>query len=198
VEIPESLRSYFDNEAVRRAVDELVEEPDMPECYWKEAQNYNQALLMAAQVRADYAALLCDIWEATFGTSDPQRLLGEYFSYEELSPKQIWESGWLWRNYYRDGDPDEGGRCDELCVFMDGDKLELRVYRTDDNSDYYDSETTDPQLSSTCSTFMDAEGAVPYVANKSVTRAKFFTDPDSVIDRFAKDASNIIQALLQT
>ena len=55
IEISESLRAYFDNKAVRRAVDELVDQldgTDMPNCDWEEAKNYNQALLMAAQVRA--------------------------------------------------------------------------------------------------------------------------------------------------
>ena len=60
---PDSLRAYYDNgnKAVGRAVDALTGKlngADMPDCDWKEAQNYNQALLMTAQVRADYVALL--------------------------------------------------------------------------------------------------------------------------------------------
>ncbi|MDE0270321.1 MAG: hypothetical protein OXP11_03855 [Gammaproteobacteria bacterium] len=105
IEIPESLKVYYENKAVRRAVDELVRKLDgagMPDCDWEEAQNYNRALLMAAQVRADYMALLFDVWEATFGRSKPQRLGDQYFGHEYLSPKLVWEYEWLWRSYYVD------------------------------------------------------------------------------------------------
>ena len=119
IEIPESLKTYYKDKAVQRAVKELVGKlngADMPDCDWDEAQNYNQALLMAAQVRADYVGLLFKVWDATFGQSDPQRLMGEYFEYEKLSPNQIWEveNKCLWRDYYRNGDSAEGGQCDSL------------------------------------------------------------------------------------
>ena len=72
----------------------------MPDCDWKEAKNYNQALLMAAQVRADYVALLFDIWDATFGSQSLDGLGHEYFDHEHLSPNLIWSYQWLWRSYY--------------------------------------------------------------------------------------------------
>lgn len=198
MEIPESLRSYFDNKAVRRAVDELVEKldgQDMPECDWEEAQNYNQALLMASQVRADYAALLFKVWEATFGRSDPQRLLGEYFAYDQLSPSQIWEDEWLWRSCYRDGDPDEGGRWDDLCVSMGEDNLELRVYRYNADGESNYSETPSVER---WSTYTDDGEEVLCLTNENLTRAEFFSDPDAVVHRFAKDATIIVEMLLET
>ena len=54
--IPQSLKEYYGDRAVRSAVDALAEKLkgiDMPEVGWEEGRNYNQALLMAAQVRAD-------------------------------------------------------------------------------------------------------------------------------------------------
>ena len=35
----------------------------------------------------------------------------------------------MYRRYYRDGDPDEDGRHDDLCVHITKDYFELRVYR---------------------------------------------------------------------
>ena len=167
VVIPDSLQSYFDNKAVHRAVDELIEvldQQDMPACDWEEAQTYNQALLMAAQVRTDYVALLFNVWEASFGKSDPKRLLGEYFDYTQLSPSEIWEARWMWRSYFRDDDPDEGGRLDDLCVYMDEASLELRVYRYDVGGDLDYSETPNLERWSTCT---DDDEEVLYLANES-------------------------------
>ena len=198
IEIPESLRAYFDNRAVCRAVDELVDQldgKDMPNCDWEEAQNYNQALLMAAQVRADYAALLFKVWDATFGDAAPHRLLGEYFDYEGHSPKMCWEDPGVYRAYYRDGDPDEDGRHDDLCVYITKDSLELRVYRynEDDELDVAGM----PKLER-WSTQQEDDESGPYLVNESVSRAVFFAEPDAVIHRFAEDAANVLKAVLES
>ena len=197
IEIPESLRTYYGNKAVCKAVDDLVgklNKAGMPDCDWDEAKNYNQALLMAAQVRADYVALLFDLWDATFGEKDPQRLKGECFDYDQLSPNSIWDERYLWRSYYRD-DLDEDGRWDDLSVYMDKAKLELRVYRYDVNSGLDYSET--PNLER-WSTEQDGSEHSPFLANKSVSTEEFLNEPKQVIDRFAEDADKIIQVLLKT
>ena len=197
MEIPESLRSYFDNSAVRRAVDELVKQlhgQDMPECDWEEAQNYHQALLMAAQVRADYAALLFKVWDATFGDAAPHRLLGEYFDYEGHAPKMCWDDPWVYRGYNRDGDPDEDGRHDDLRVYITNDFLELRVYRYNEDDELDVAGT--PKLER-WSTQQEEDESGPYLVNERVSRADFFAEPDAAIHRFAEDAANVIQALLE-
>ena len=197
MEIPESLRSYFGNKAVRRAVDELVKQlhgRDMPECDWEEAQNYHQALLMAAQVRADYAALLFKVWDVSFGDAAPHRLLGEDFDYGNHSPKMCWEDPSVYRSYYRDGDPDEYGRYDDLYVHFNEDYLELRVYRY--NEDHELDVEGMPKLER-WSTQQEDDESGPYLVNDRVSRAEFFAQPDAVIHRFAEDAANVLQALLE-
>lgn len=197
IEIPESLRAYFDNKAVRRAVDELVDQldgKDMPNCDWEEAQNYNQALLMAAQVRADYVALLFKVWDATFGDAAPHRLLGEDFDYEGHSPRMCWTDPWVYRGYYRDGDPDEDGRRDDLRLDITKDYLELRVYRYNEGGELDVAGT--PKLERWSTQEDDESG--PYLVNESVSPADFFAAPDAVIHRFAEDAANVVQALLET
>ena len=59
----------------------------------KEARNYNQALLMAAQVRADLVDILFRVWDATFGQANPAGLGEEYFNCEDASPLPSGESG---------------------------------------------------------------------------------------------------------
>ena len=197
MEIPESLRSYFDNKAVRRAVDELVEGldgQDMPECDWEEAQNYNQALLMAAQVRADYVALLFKVWDATFGGAAPHRLLGEYFECEDHSPKMCWDEPWVARRYYRDGDPDENGRYDDLRVNFTNDYLQLRVYRYNEDHELVVDGTRRLER---WSTQQEEDESGHYLINERVSQTDFFAGPDTVIHRFAEDATNVLQALLE-
>ncbi len=200
IEIPKSLRTYYGNKAVRRAVDDLVgklNEADMPDCDWDEAQNYNQALLMAAQVRADYVGLLFKVWDTTFGQSDPQRLMGEYFEYEKLSPNQIWgvENKCLWRDYYRNGDSVEDGQCDSLHVRLTEASLELMVYRFNDDDELDHSGT--PKVEG-WSTKHDDTWDGQYFANKSVSTEEFLNESEQVIDRFAEDADKIIQVLPKT
>ena len=200
IEIPESLRAYYCNKAVRRAVDELVGKlngADMPDCDWDEAKKYNQALLMAAQVRTDYVALLFDLWDATFGKSDPQHLKGEYFDHELLSPNQIWdkECQCLCKDYYRSGDPEQGGRCDELRVCLSEDSLELSVYRFNDDEELDHSKT--PEVEGWSTKHDDTWGG-QYLANKSVSTEEFLSEPKQVIDRFAEDAAKVIEVLLKS
>ena len=201
VTIPESLREYYGNKAIRRAVDALVDMldgADMPDCDWEDARNYNRALLMAAQVRADHLALLFDVWNATFGTSVPQRTMDECFSfdYENQAPGQIWESGFLYRSYYPDGDPEEQWRHHDLCVCLRDTNLELRCYQYDE--DYALIEPRTPEVEGWSITEPDDDEEGSCLTNEGVNLADFLSDSDPVIERFAKDTDKIIEALLET
>ncbi len=151
---------------------------------------------MVAQVRADYVALLFNIWEVTFGKADPKRLDGEYFEHESLSPKLIWEEKWLWRSYYRGGNPDQGGRFDCLCVHVEEDTLKLRVDRYDEDGNSHCSGT--PEVEGWSTSGQDGDENASYLVNEGVSLQNFFTDPESIMDRFAQDAAKIIEALLET
>ncbi|MCY3793937.1 MAG: hypothetical protein OXG51_06120 [Gammaproteobacteria bacterium] len=169
----------------------------MPDLHWEEAQNYNQALLMAAQVRADYVALLFEVWNATFGTSVPQRIMDECFSFdhEDQPPSQIWESGFLYRSYYPDGDPEEQGRHHDLCVCLRDANLELRCYQYDEDYTLIEPRTPEVEGWSTTEPDDDEEGSC--LTNEGVNLTDFLSDSDPVIERFAKDTDKIIEALLE-
>ena len=104
--IPNSLQEYFGNLAVRNAVDSLAAALDgenAPQMGWDEARNYNQALLMAAQVRADLVDLLFRVWDATFGQANTLRLGVEYFDGQEDGfPAAVWRERHVERYYYPD------------------------------------------------------------------------------------------------
>ena len=198
VKIPDSLQSYYGNQAVRRAVDDLVNKLNgkgMPGCNWEEAKNYNQALLMAAQVRTDYVALLFDVWEATFGKSKLQSLKGDELDHKLLSPSGVWGNGWLWRAYSPSCNSDESERSYELCVYVVEDNLELRVYRYDQDGKWDCSET--PKVERWL-TRQDHNEEGPYLVNENVSLTDFVSEPDSAVERFAEDANNVVQMLLDT
>ena len=97
---------------------DVLDGVNMPDTGWEEARNYNQALLMAAQVRADLADLLFRVWDASFGQANPSCLGEEYFNSEAASPAAIWRERYVERYYYRDGRPaEEDRRSDGLFVW---------------------------------------------------------------------------------
>lgn len=135
--VPTSLCKYYQNKAVRWAVDSLIDGLDgenTPEMNWMEARNYNKALLSAAQVRGDFIEFLFKIWEDSFGEAEPCRLQGEIFESQHWTPAKIWTEGCFSRTYYRNGNPDNGGPSDVLGVWLDEkDRLLLYVTRYDEN-----------------------------------------------------------------
>lgn len=101
---PESVKSYYEDAKIRESVDALLEKLDGCGAFENidrnEARSYNQALLAAAQVRADYVELLFNFWEETFGKAIQQEgeNLREEFLSENNAPKDIWKNGSL-RSY---------------------------------------------------------------------------------------------------
>ena len=200
--IPSSLQEYFGNQAVRNAVDALAEVLDgtnMPVTSWDEARNYNQALLMAAQVRADLADLLFRVWDATFGQANPAQLGEEYFDCESGSPAAIWNDGYVERYYYRDERPaEEDGRSDGLFVwrvpptyikialgvdrFAEGDvALELPANAADGLEGWHVATIDDHT----------------YLSYQSVDMAEFLGNPCLVLDRFRRAAVEMTNFLAQ-
>ncbi len=203
-QIPESLKEYYGNQAIRNAVDALVDAldgADMPAASWEEARNYGQALLMAAQVRADLADLLFRVWDATFGQTNPARLGEEYFDSEYASPAVIWGERYVERYYYRDGLPaEEDGPSDGLFAWLvpptrrmialgverysDGDKvLELPADAVDGLEGWH--------------VAADMDGGYNYLTNEAVDIGEFLDDPCPALERFRRDAVEIVDFLTQ-
>ena len=100
----------------------------------------------------------------------------------------------MYRRYYRDGDPDEDGRHDDLCVHITKDYFELRVYRYNEDDELHVAGTSTLER---WLTQQEDDESGPYLVNEKVSRADFFAEPDAVTHRFAEDAANVIQALLE-
>lgn len=194
-EIPEALKHFFTDKKVQGAVIDLVgklDGKDIFECDWLEAQDYNQALLFAAQVRADFVDLHYQIWEDTFGINNPSILGVEYFNAEENSPSYVWENEIVQRYYYRSGNIDENGRNDGLLVRAGGEKIKLNIIRFDGNDNIVNAEGLE-EVKGWRSELIDDEF---YLSNAAVDVKEFIHDPDALIEQFREDARRIIEALV--
>lgn len=107
-EIRDSIKAYFTNKPLKEALGSLSETLQgnkLPEMKWHEARNFNQALLMAAQARADYNEMLFEIWERTFGEA-LERLEGDCevdFEHDTCTPDYMWNEGIVWQSMSRHG-----------------------------------------------------------------------------------------------
>lgn len=200
--IPESLREYYGDVAVRRAVDALIEKLDgakMPEVGWQEARNYNQALLMAAQVRADLVDLLFGVWEESFGQAKPDRLGEDYYGWEEEDHPlaTIWKNKTLVRYYYRDKRPPSAdGRSEGLGVEVFGDQnlrpFVVRYAKGDTVAEPGAIAETEGWESTHQNLFDSA-----VLVNHSVDVRAFLHDPCPALVQFRKDAHAVVDALRQ-
>ncbi len=196
--ISEGLMDYYSKPDIAEAVDSLVDKlngKNPPELSWEESQKYNRALLMAAQVRADYVDLLYRIWEETFGAHDRlDDLRGEYFYSYGFSISEIWKDKWLERTYYRNGNPDEGGKNDTLLVSTEGDKLSLQVWRyKDEDSPARPGRANDAEGWK----YVKKDGDNYFITEKHVSMKKFVENPDEYIVEFRKAAKSMIDKLLE-
>lgn len=133
--VPDSIKAYFRDKSLQTAINSLVEKLDgenMPELNWEDARQYNQALLMAAQVRADFVEMHFSLWQETFGAAGASYLGYSYFEWDE-TPSHVWDECSLGNNFYREGSPDDGGKSDCLYVSFEDDFVKLRVYRYADD-----------------------------------------------------------------
>ena len=199
--IPKSVREYYTNKAVRKAVDALLEKldgRDSPELGWNEARKYNQALLMAAQVRTDFIEFLFEVWDGSFGNAEPNRLQGEYFDFESSSPAGIWDESELARYYYRNGNPDDDGPSDELGVFIEevGDEISLRLWvaRYDNKNS---NQTVPNGMDELDGWEVEANGEGEYLVNKPISIMDLDCKDMRPIKRFAEDARRAVQFLVE-
>ena len=188
--IPQGLKEYYGNVAIRRAVDALsasLDGTNMPEVQWEEARNYNQALLMAAQVRTDLVDLLFRVWDESFGKAEPYRLGEDYFEWCEgaYSLSDIWKGKELGRFYYRDQlPPGEDKRSDGLGVNVSENRdLRLFVVRYEQG----DSVAEPGAIAGTAGweSTHDATGGYDHLVNQSVDVRHFSTIPALLSPGFA-------------
>lgn len=194
-QIPESVVRYYSDPKIRSAVDALIdalEGNSMPECTWGEAQSYNKALLMAAQVRADFNDLLFRLWDATWGQVKPERLTGEYFDWTDHSPQKLWGNRYSSVIFYRGGNPDNGGKGDCLFASLIEGQVSLRVERWTDDGIFAPHLG---QLEVTGWELHTSEDEWTYFENQSLSVPDFLSAPDETLRRFQEGAKRMIDAL---
>lgn len=189
--IPRSLKKYYEERAVFKAVNELVGVLDgskAPELIRKEAKDYNQALLMAAQVRADFVDLLFRVWDETFGKIEIS--VEESFCSQTYTISHIWKDRELGVSYYY-GTKDDDYRSNILGVMTstDGDLHEISLYvrRFDRTGDVADSPDRVP------SGLEDWKITPPdnddwWFENESVDMVRFLEDPGPTLEQFRRQA----------
>jgi len=203
--IPNSLQEYFGNLAVRNAVDSLAAALDgenAPQMGWDEARNYNQALLMAAQVRADLVDLLFRVWDATFGQANTLRLGVEYFDGQEDGfPAAVWRERHVERYYYPDEQTAENdGRSDGLFVWLVPPTKRMSAvggerYSEGDEMAEMPANAADGLQGWHVATSVDDD--YTYFSNQPVDITEFLDNPCPVVERFRRDAIEMVEFLAQ-
>lgn len=192
-ELPDSLRYYFTDQTVRKAVDSLVPQlggENMPEVTWEEFQNYNQALLMAAQVRADYIELLARIWDGTFGKAGAAGL-GEV-RYDQIDIYNIWRNKCLYQFTYCE----DNENSYDLCVYTTDKSLALKIWRyTDDNYVPFDYEEFDL---SHWGIQLDRYYDLNYATTNPVQINEFVENPTDTVEMLHKAAQEMVGFLQNT
>ena len=197
--IPRSLKKYYEERAVFKAVNELVGVLDgsqTPKLSRKEAKNYNQALLMAAQVRADFVDLLFRVWDETFWKAKITRK-DTRKEWLDSSPNNIWDGGLGVSNYY--GAVKDGGQSDTLGVTMvstddDTHIIYLYVYR-------FDRDDVLAARPACVPSGLEGWEITPgddddwWFQNKSVDMVDFLENPGPPLDRFRREAVKMVEFL---
>ena len=186
--VPPSLKTYYGEPAVFKAVNDLAANltgDKTPEGNREDARNYNQALLMTAQVRADFIDLLFRVWDETFGRAD---IVGkERFESKQFTIPKIWDWGWLGVRHFAEDD----GRSDLLYVYQTvGDPaIGLAVERYSKN----ETPACPPKISLKGWEIYECwtESRRDYnwaFTNDTVDMVEFLDDPLPTLRRFRRDA----------
>lgn len=197
ISITDALHQYFTQPAIKTAVDSLVEKLDgkhVLDLSWDEARDYNQALLMASQVRADFVDMLFWIWGETFDRAGVKKLGKQSFTAESYSPAEMWEDKNLFSYFYRDGTLDEG-RNDELGVVLENKNIFLWVARVNENDEYIALESVENADGWTKEYSTDDE--CNFMRSEKISLEKLLSDPETAIETLRVNAKNMIAALLK-
>lgn len=202
--VPDSVKTYFEDEKVRASVDALLEKVDGKETFENiernEARSYNQALLAAAQVRADYVELLFGLWEETFGNAlqkEGQALVNKFYG-EDNSPGKIWANDSVNSWVYRKGAALEEAVLYDLAVWIwedSGLKVGLTISKWNENGgEYID---FDVALSEEGLEFWRVETPDDDRAHLSsqVSFSDFVANPDAQLLRFRQAAEVLVRQL---
>ncbi|WP_405405052.1 hypothetical protein [Paracoccus sp. Ld10] len=202
-EIRDSIRAYFTNKPVRKALDSLSETlqgDSLPEMKWHEARNFNQAILMAAQARADHNEMLFEIWERTFGRALEQAA-GEFevdLEHDICTPDYMWNEGIVWQSMSRHGLLQPGlVQAFELYVCAGLEGVYLLVAKWDGSQEAHGSFDFDPADIGDGSAWASMEDDDGDVVGQTplVSLTDFMADPDQHIASMRDAAEDIVSYL---
>lgn len=198
--VPQSLKKYYEERAVFTAVNELVGVLDgskVPaELSRKEAKDYNQALLMAAQVRADFVDLLFRVWDEIFEKAE---VAGEevFDSQKGYTIYCIWDEGSLGVHYYY-GTEDDDCRSNTLGVVTptDGDRHSICLYveRFDRDEKLAAHPACVPSGLEDWNIISDDNDSW-YFRNEPEDMVEFLKNPDPTLERFRREAIKMAEFL---
>jgi len=204
IAVPSSLQEYLTNRAVRLAVDELIKVIDgsnMVAEGWEEARNYNQALLMAAVVRAAQAQFLFDVWDATWGACGAGQLGDEAFD-EDMGPEQIWDDREVYRSfkladrYKSDGDSILFGvgftTTNEIVI------IAILVDEDDDFKEQIDLVEKGFWSAPSCAwkSLPATESANPHASSTGISAADLTSNTPAVIAQLRRHAEKMVKAII--
>ena len=202
--IPQSLKKYYEKRAVFQAVNDLIKVLDgesVPKLSREEAKNYNQALLMAAQVRADFVDLLFRVYDETFGKAET--VGEEYFESQRYTTSYIWGNGELGVSYYY-GTEDEDMRSNELGVMQETNGKNNTICLWVARFSRREKSTSEPDdipnsLGGWTIGYMQGKTWYPwYFRTESVDIVKFIENPVPTLDRFRREAIKMVKFLKNT
>lgn len=202
-EIRDSLKSYFGSKTIKGAVDALsdgLKGDDQPEMTWDEARNYNQALLMAAQVRGDHNEMLFALWARTYGAALnlPNRKFDVAFESDYCTPDVMWKNGFVWQTMSRHGlDFDNSAETYELTIERKDRFIYLTVSKWNAEEDDYVDFAFDPTKVGSerrWTSFTDEGGAVTAKATP-IELADFLIDPERHIPEMLRAAQDMVDYL---
>jgi len=192
--LPDSVKTYFNEKSLQTSIDSLVDRLDgkkMPESDWEQARSYNQALLMAAQIRADYVELMFGLWEETFGNSAAESLGSPFFDWDE-DPLSTWENDYLRHSFYRDGTPQDEGKHEELYISFEEEFVCLEVHRFLNNETPLD---FSPKCGLSLWDLKSDDGDI-YARTERVPIKKFIANFDVEIAKLREAADEMVKYLL--
>lgn len=203
-EIPNSVRTYVTDRKVREAVDALadvLQGDNPPEMSFEDARHYNQALLMAAQVRADHNDLLFWLWEQTFGPS-ADKVAKQFvldFESDRCTPESMWDEGIVWQTISREGcyAPDLV-QAFELYACVEDREVYLLVARWDGAEGEHGDFSFDPADigdATTWQSFRDDEGHI-VAQTASVSLDDISSNPDECVRGIRAAADQMVAYLM--
>lgn len=205
-EIPASVKDYFDPDKphIRQALDDLCKDlsgniaPEINSI--RNLLDYNRALHMAAQLRADYVEMLIMIWDETFGYALRQKPSLPHAAIDHINykPVDIWSDQRFLQELYLPVGAKGKSRVYELRVDILDDDLSLMVCLYDCDEDEYIKllgSSDEIGAGTNWRREDDEDDDSSYDQTQGVKMVEFIRNPDSHIASFRAAACEMIDYL---